>query len=67
MQIETTSCARPTWQELQPEIRNAWIEQTLAFYSPGTVTREDAIEAAAYDYSQAETIEPPKIEVVEIE
>lgn len=52
---------KPAWKDLPPEIRNAWIEQTQAFYPPGSTTLEDAAELAQSEYEQSESdsVHPP--------
>jgi hypothetical protein len=49
------SRTKPTWQELPEEIRNAWIQQTQAFYPPGSTTLAEATELAKYEYDQSES------------
>jgi hypothetical protein len=53
--------SRPAWQELPEEIRNAWIQQTQAFYPLGTTTIAEATELARYEYdqSESESLYPP--------
>lgn len=52
---------KPAWKDLPPEIRNAWIEQTQAFYPAGSTTLEDAAELAQSEYEQSESdsVHPP--------
>jgi hypothetical protein len=52
---------KPAWQELPQDIRNAWIQQTQAFYPMGSTTAEEAIELARYEYeqSESESLHPP--------
>jgi hypothetical protein len=49
------SPSKPTWQELPEEIRNAWIQQTQAFYPVGSTTLAEATELAQYEYDQSES------------
>ena len=49
--------SKPTWNELPLEVRNAWIEQTHAFYPPGSTTIAEATELAQSEYEQGETLQ----------
>lgn len=52
---------KPAWKDLQPEIQNAWIAQTQAFYPSGSITVEEATELAQFEYEQSESgsVHPP--------
>ncbi len=47
--------SKPAWKELAEEIRNAWIQQTHAFYPLGSTTIAEATELAQYEYDQSES------------
>jgi hypothetical protein len=52
---------KPAWKELAEQIRNAWIQQTHAFYPPGSTTLAEATELAQseYEQSESESVHPP--------
>ncbi len=54
-QIVMNAQPKPTWNELAEEIRNAWIQQTHAFYPLGSTTIAEATELAQYEYEQSES------------
>jgi hypothetical protein len=60
---------KPAWQALPEEIRNAWIQQTHAFYPPGSTTIVEATELAQYEYeqSESESLYPPAETAAEAE
>jgi hypothetical protein len=47
--------SKPAWEELPVQIRNAWIQQTHAFYPLGSTTVAEATELAQYEYDQSES------------
>jgi len=47
--------SKPSWDELPENIRNAWIQQTQAFYTVGSTTPEEVTELARYEYDQSES------------
>ncbi len=47
--------SKPSWEDLPQEIRNAWIQQTQAFYPVGSTTPEEVNELARYEYDQSES------------
>jgi hypothetical protein len=47
--------SKPSWDELSEDIRNAWIQQTQAFYPVGSTTPEEVTELARYEYDQSES------------
>jgi hypothetical protein len=53
--INTDAQLRPAWNGLPDQIRNAWIQQTHAFYSLGSTTITEATELAQYEYEQSES------------
>lgn len=58
---------KPAWKELPPEIQNAWIEQTHAFYPVGSTTVAEATELAQLEYEESESgsVYPPSEQVPE--
>jgi hypothetical protein len=65
--METQS--KPAWAELNEQIRNAWIQQTHAFYPVGSTTIAEAVELARYEYEQleSESLLPPVEPATELE
>ena len=61
--------SKPAWDELNEQIRNAWIQQTHAFYPAGSTTIAEAIELARYEYeqSESESLLPPAEPAAEFE
>ena len=61
--------SKPVWNELPEQIRNAWIEQTHAFYPLGSTTIAEATELAQYEYEQSEfeSLYPPVETAAEVE
>ena len=61
--------SKPAWPELAEEIQSAWIQQTHAFYPPGSTTIEEATELARYEYeqSESESLHPPVETVAEVD
>jgi hypothetical protein len=60
--------SKPAWNKLSEQIRNAWIQQTHAFYPLGSTTIAEATELAQYEYeqSESESLCPPVEAEVEI-
>jgi hypothetical protein len=67
MDIDAQS--KPAWNELSEQIRNAWIQQTHAFYPLGSTTIAEATELAQYEYeqSESESLYPPMETAAEVE
>jgi hypothetical protein len=61
--------SKPSWKKLSEQIRNAWIQQTHAFYPLGSTTIAEATELAQYEYeqSESESLYPPVETAAEIE
>jgi hypothetical protein len=61
--------SKPAWNKLPEQIRNAWIQQTHAFYPVGSTTIAEATELAQYEYeqSESESLYPPVEATTEVE
>ena len=50
--------AKPTWENLSDEQRNAWLQQIINFYPPNSSTPEEVVELARDEYNDAESLLP---------
>jgi hypothetical protein len=49
---------RPAWDDLSPEIQNAWKQANLDFYPEGSILPADLDSVIKYDYEMADTLRP---------
>jgi len=49
---------RPAWENLSPEIQQAWRQSLLDFYPEGSIPAADLDSTARTEYNMAETLMP---------
>jgi hypothetical protein len=55
--------SRPAWDDLSPEIQNAWKQSNLDFYPEGSIPAADLDSIVKYDYEMADTLLPVPVSV----
>jgi hypothetical protein len=66
MNTASAASERPAWENLSPEIQQAWRQSLLDFYPEGSIPAADLDSTSRTEYNMAETLMPAQFVPVPI-